>query len=47
MICRSTFIQIREAMINICPIGRDASIPERNAFEEYDRVQCKDRWIDG
>lgn len=35
---RGTFIEFRNGMVNISPIGRNASIAERNAFEEYDRT---------
>lgn len=35
---RGTFIQFRTSMINICPLGRDASLKERIFFEEYDKV---------
>jgi len=34
---RGTFIEFRNGMINISPIGRNASTEERNAFEEYDK----------
>jgi len=33
---RGTFIEFRRGMINVSPIGRNASIQERNEFEEYD-----------
>jgi len=35
---RGTFIEFRNGMINISPIGRNASIEERNAFNEYDKT---------
>ncbi|KAK8809099.1 hypothetical protein WA171_001225 [Blastocystis sp. BT1] len=35
---RGTFIQFRTSMINICPLGRDASLKERIFFEEYDKI---------
>jgi phosphomannomutase len=35
---RGTFIQLRTAMINISPIGRDCSLKEREAFFEYDKI---------
>uniref|UniRef100_A0A1L8DZ40 Phosphomannomutase n=1 Tax=Nyssomyia neivai TaxID=330878 RepID=A0A1L8DZ40_9DIPT len=35
---RGTFIEYRSGMINICPIGRNCSREERNAFGEYDNV---------
>lgn len=33
---RGTFIEFRNGMINISPIGRNCSREERNAFESYD-----------
>ncbi|KAL8727973.1 MAG: hypothetical protein Q9181_005512 [Wetmoreana brouardii] len=35
---RGTFVEFRNGMINISPIGRNASIPERLAFEAYDKT---------
>lgn len=35
---RGTFIEFRRGMINISPIGRNASTEERNEFEKYDQV---------
>lgn len=35
---RGTFIEFRNGMINISPIGRNASIAERHEFEAYDKV---------
>lgn len=32
---RGTFIEFRSGMINVSPIGRNASVQERNEFEEY------------
>lgn len=34
---RGTFIEFRNGMINISPIGRNASTAERNEFEAYDK----------
>jgi phosphomannomutase len=34
---RGTFVEFRNGMINISPIGRNCSHPERDAFEEYDK----------
>mmetsp|Transcript_19113 Transcript_19113/g.46911 ORF Transcript_19113/g.46911 Transcript_19113/m.46911 type:complete len:256 (-) Transcript_19113:309-1076(-) len=34
---RGTFIEFRKGMLNVSPIGRNCSRPERNAFEEFDR----------
>ncbi|KAJ3094305.1 Phosphomannomutase [Phlyctochytrium planicorne] len=35
---RGTFIEFRNGMINVSPIGRNCSIAERNEFEEYDKI---------
>jgi phosphomannomutase len=32
---RGTFIEFRNGMINVSPIGRNASVEERNEFQEY------------
>ena len=33
---RGTFIEFRNGMINVSPIGRNASVQERNEYQEYD-----------
>ncbi|EHK96334.1 putative Phosphomannomutase [Glarea lozoyensis 74030] len=33
---RGTFMEFRNGMVNISPIGRNASVTERNAYNEYD-----------
>jgi len=33
---RGTFVEFRSGMINVSPIGRNCSHPERNEFERYD-----------
>lgn len=33
---RGTFIEFRNGMINVSPIGRNASVEERNEYETYD-----------
>lgn len=33
---RGTFIEFRNGMLNVCPIGRQCSREERNDFAEYD-----------
>lgn len=33
---RGTFIEFRNGMINVSPIGRNASVEERNEYEKYD-----------
>ena len=35
---RGTFIEFRNGMINISPIGRNCSQEERDDFEKYDKV---------
>ncbi|KAF8472069.1 eukaryotic phosphomannomutase [Kalaharituber pfeilii] len=35
---RGTFIEFRNGMINVSPIGRNASIKERLEFEAYDKM---------
>lgn len=35
---RGTFIEFRNGMINVCPVGRSCSQEERIQFNEYDRV---------
>jgi phosphomannomutase len=32
---RGTFIEFRNGMINVSPVGRNASVDERNEFEAY------------
>lgn len=34
---RGTFLEFRNGMINVSPIGRNASTEERNEFEKYDQ----------
>ena len=35
---RGTFIEFRNGLINVCPIGRSCSQEERIQFNEYDKV---------
>ncbi|KAG4301100.1 hypothetical protein PCANB_002726 [Pneumocystis canis] len=35
---RGTFIEFRNGMVNVCPMGRNSSIQERNEFEKYDQI---------
>lgn len=35
---RGTFIEFRNGMLNISPIGRSCSQAERNEFEKYDKI---------
>jgi Eukaryotic phosphomannomutase len=34
---RGTFVEFRTGMINVSPVGRNASSDERNAYEKYDK----------
>lgn len=34
---RGTFVEFRNGMVNVSPIGRNASIQERNDYEKYDK----------
>ena len=40
---RGTFIEFRNGMLNVSPIGRNCSQEERDAFEEYDKT-ANVRW---
>lgn len=35
---RGTFIEFRNGMINVSPIGRNCSHPEREEFERFDKL---------
>ncbi|KAJ3771447.1 eukaryotic phosphomannomutase [Lentinula raphanica] len=35
---RGTFVEFRNGMINVSPLGRNATIAERDAFEAYDNI---------
>lgn len=35
---RGTFIEFRNGMFNVSPIGRNCSQEEREEFEKYDKV---------
>ncbi|PSR91913.1 eukaryotic phosphomannomutase [Coniella lustricola] len=35
---RGTFVEFRNGMINVSPVGRNASTQERNDYEAYDKV---------
>jgi phosphomannomutase len=37
-VMRGTFVEFRNGMVNISPIGRNASVEERNAFNAYDNT---------
>lgn len=34
---RGTFVEFRNGMVNVSPIGRNASTQERNDYEKYDK----------
>lgn len=34
---RGTFVEFRNGMVNVSPIGRNASTAERNEYERYDK----------
>ncbi|KAF8573752.1 putative phosphomannomutase [Ramaria rubella] len=34
---RGTFVEYRNGMVNVSPLGRNASVQERNEFEAYDK----------
>jgi phosphomannomutase len=34
---RGTFVEFRNGMINVSPVGRNASVEERNQYEKYDK----------
>jgi phosphomannomutase len=35
---RGTFVEFRNGMINVSPVGRNASVQERNDYEAYDKA---------
>ena len=44
---RGTFIEFRNGMINVSPIGRNASRDERNEFERWDRQSgCRKKMVE-
>ncbi|WFD21892.1 phosphomannomutase [Malassezia equina] len=36
-VMRGTFIEFRRGMVNVSPIGRNASVQERHEFEQFDK----------
>ena len=36
-VMRGTFVEFRNGMVNISPVGRNASLQEREDFERFDR----------
>lgn len=44
---RGTFIEFRNGMINVSPIGRNASTQERNDFEAWDKQSgCRAKFVE-
>ena len=35
---RGTFVEFRNGMLNLCPVGRQCSVAERKQFFEYDKI---------
>jgi phosphomannomutase len=43
---RGTFIEFRQGMLNVSPIGRNCSQEERDDFEKYDEIhQIRSRMV--
>lgn len=43
---RGTFVEFRNGMINVSPIGRNCAQEERDAFEEYDKKHgVRDKFV--
>ncbi|OAQ99749.1 hypothetical protein LLEC1_01972 [Akanthomyces lecanii] len=44
---RGTFIEFRNGMVNISPVGRNASNKERNEFEAYDKdAKVREKFVE-
>lgn len=44
---RGTFIEFRTGMINVSPVGRNASNAERNEFEKWDKESgCRTKMVE-
>lgn len=43
---RGTFIEFRNGMLNVSPIGRSCTQEERKEFFELDKVSAQSGWID-
>lgn len=44
---RGTFIEFRNGMINVSPVGRNASKTERDEFEAWDKATgCRAKFIE-
>ena len=47
MCFRGTFLEYRNGMMNISPIGRNCSKEERNAFEEFDKdAKVREKFVE-
>lgn len=42
---RGTFVEFRNGMVNISPVGRNASVAERNEFQAYVLIPFLRYWI--
>lgn len=42
---RGTFVEFRNGLINVCPVGRSCSQEERDQFGEYDKVRIQVTFI--
>lgn len=44
---RGTFIEFRNGMINVSPVGRNASTAERKEFQKWDEgTKCREKMIE-
>lgn len=44
---RGTFIEFRNGMINVSPVGRNATTAERNQFEAWDKqTGCRGKFVE-
>ena len=44
---RGTFIEFRNGMINVSPVGRNASKNERDEFEAWDKTSgCRKQFVE-
>ena len=44
---RGTFVEFRTGMINVSPVGRNASNKERNEFEAWDKKSgCREKMVE-
>ncbi|CUM62495.1 uncharacterized protein PRCAT00000045001 [Priceomyces carsonii] len=44
---RGTFVEFRNGMINVSPVGRNASTKERNEYEKYDKEhKVREKMVD-